>query len=124
MQEVNTVGALIIALQSLLIVAFVASGTLKLVPGDNGSKRNYAKLRLPGWWLAPIGAVEVAAALCLFAGFWSPLGAGIGAVLMVATMLGAVASHVVQDARFAGYPALVLLVGSAAFLALRVQMWA
>jgi uncharacterized membrane protein YphA (DoxX/SURF4 family) len=111
-----------IVLQAVLALAFAGSGILKLVPGDTAPKRNYAQLRLPGWWLAPIGAVEVVAALCLLVGFWQPESARAGAALAGCAMLGAVGAHLLRDPRFGGYPALVLLVGSVALLALRA--WA
>jgi uncharacterized membrane protein YphA (DoxX/SURF4 family) len=100
----------LLILQGLLGAAFTASGTLKLLPGDNPSKQGYAKVRLPMWWLTPIGLTEVVAGLSLFAGFFVPSVAVLGAVLAVCTMAGAVLAHVVQDKKFAGYPALVLLI--------------
>jgi uncharacterized membrane protein YphA (DoxX/SURF4 family) len=107
---------LLLILQGLLGVAFTGSGTSKLLPGDNPSKQGYAKVRLPMWWLTPIGLTEVVAGLSLFVGFFVPFFALLGAVLAVCTMAGAVLAHVVRDRKFEGYAALVLLVISSIVL--------
>jgi uncharacterized membrane protein YphA (DoxX/SURF4 family) len=103
-------------LQGLLGIVFTASGMFKVLPGDNPSKQGYIKVRLPMWWLTPIGLTEVVAGLSLFVGFFVPFFAVLGAVLAVCTMAGAVLAHVVRDKKFQGYPALVLLVLSSIVL--------
>lgn len=103
-------------LQGFLALAFVVSGSLKVVPGDNKPKQKFAKMRLPGWWLAPIGITEVFAGLCLLIGFFVFGWTAFGAALAVVTMAGAVLAHVIQDEHYEGYPALILLVVSSLVL--------
>jgi uncharacterized membrane protein YphA (DoxX/SURF4 family) len=110
------VNILLLILQGLLGAAFTGSGTSKLLPGDNPSKQGYAKVRLPMWWLTPIGLTEIVAGISLFVGFFVSLFAVLGTVLAVCTMAGAVLAHVVRDKKFEGYPALVLLVLSSMVL--------
>ncbi|MGL4609406.1 MAG: DoxX family protein [Trueperaceae bacterium] len=96
-------------LQGFLALAFVISGGLKVIPGDNKPKQNFAKMRLPAWWLAPIGITEVLAGLFLVIGFFSFGWSALGAALAVVTMAGAVLAHIIQDEHYEGYPALILL---------------
>jgi uncharacterized membrane protein YphA (DoxX/SURF4 family) len=103
-------------LQGLLGFGLTMSGVLKVVPGDNPAKQGYAKVRLPMFWLTPIGLIEMMAGLGLIVGFFVPPLAAVGAVLAVCSMAGAVLAHVVQDKRFDGYQALVLLVLSSIVL--------
>jgi uncharacterized membrane protein YphA (DoxX/SURF4 family) len=107
---------IVLMLQGLLGVVFTASGTFKVLPSDNPSKQSYAKLRLPMWWLAPIGIVEIVAGLSLLVGFFVPTLVVLGAVLAVCTMAGAVLAHIMRDKKFEGYPALVLFVLSSIVL--------
>jgi uncharacterized membrane protein YphA (DoxX/SURF4 family) len=102
--------------QAFLGIASLASGVLKIIPGDTAPKKNFAKMRLPAWWLAPIGWLEALCGLGLLIGFWWPFAAAISAALMGVIMLGAVGAHVIQDEKYEGYPALVLLIISAGVL--------
>lgn len=104
------------ALQGFLVAAFVMSGGLKLLPSDTMAKRNYDKMRLPMWWLAPIGVIELVTGVCLAAGLFFPGWTALGALIGVATMAGAVLAHLVQDKAYDGYSALVLLVVSSVVL--------
>jgi uncharacterized membrane protein YphA (DoxX/SURF4 family) len=107
---------LFLILQGFLSIAFLGSGLLKVVPGDTPPKQNYAKMRLPMWWLAPIGYTEVITGLCVLIGFFLPVFLVVGAVLAFCTMAGAVLAHVVRDETYEGYPALVLLLVSGVVL--------
>lgn len=104
------------ALQGFLVVAFVMSGGLKLVPGDTMAKRNYDKMRLPIWWLAPIGVTELVTGVCLAVGLFFPGWTAWGALVGVATMAGAVLAHLVQDKTYNSFSALVLLLASSIVL--------
>ena len=97
-------------LQAFLGVAFVGSGGLKVVSGNTEPKKNFAKMRLPNWWLAPIGLLEVLTGFGLLLGFVFPVLVTIAALVAACTMFGATIAHVIQDRPFNGYPALVLLV--------------
>jgi uncharacterized membrane protein YphA (DoxX/SURF4 family) len=112
---------MIIAAQVFLGIASFGSGVLKIIPGETVPKKNFAKMQLPAWWLAPIGMLEALCGVGLLIGFWWPTVAAISAALMACTMLGAVGAHIIQDQKYDGYPALLLLIISAGVL---IGRWA
>jgi uncharacterized membrane protein YphA (DoxX/SURF4 family) len=111
---------IIFAAQVFLGIAAFGSGVMKIIPGETVPKKNFAKMQLPAWWLAPIGMLEALCGIGLLIGFWWPTVAAISAALMACTMLGAVSAHVRSliflGKKYDGYPALVLLVISAGVL--------
>lgn len=96
--------------QGLLCIAMFGSGTLKIVPGETEPKKNFTKMHLAAWWLAPIGTLEVLTGLGLLIGFFAPASALFAALIATGTMAGATLAHVTQDKNgFQGFPAVVLL---------------
>jgi uncharacterized membrane protein YphA (DoxX/SURF4 family) len=95
--------------QGLLCIAMFGSGGLKILPGESEPKKNFAKMRLPARWLAPIGTLEVLTGFGLLIGFFAPAFGLITALIATGTMAGATLAHVIQDKNgFQGIPALVL----------------
>jgi uncharacterized membrane protein YphA (DoxX/SURF4 family) len=109
----------IIVLSALLAVAFLGSGALKLV-GAKQSLQMRDQLNVGAQLWRLVGALEVAGALGLAAGFVVPT-LGIAAALGLALlMVGGIVTHVrAQDLRNAG-PAALLLVLAVATAVLRV----
>ncbi len=106
---------MMLVVQGLLAIAMLGSGGLKIVPGDTEPKKNFEAMRLPMWWLAPIGWLEVLVGIALISGFFVPRAAAFGALMGLGIMVSAVGAHVVQDKNgFDGYPAVVLALLSGA----------
>jgi hypothetical protein len=109
----------LIVLSVLLAVAFLGSGGLKLV-GAKQSLTMRDQLRVGAQPWRVVGALEVAGAVGLAAGFGAP-GLGIAAAVGLALlMVGGIGAHArAQDLRNAG-PAALLLVLAVATVVLRV----
>jgi uncharacterized membrane protein YphA (DoxX/SURF4 family) len=109
----------IIVLSALLAVAFFGSGSLKLV-GAKQSLQMRDQLRVGAQLWRAVGALEVAGALGLAAGFVVPalgIAAAIGLALL---MVGGIGAHArAKDLRNAG-PAALLLVLAVVTVALRL----
>jgi uncharacterized membrane protein YphA (DoxX/SURF4 family) len=103
----------IIVLSALLAVAFLGSGGLKLA-GAKQSLQMRDQLRVgPQLWRL-VGALEVAGALGLAAGFIVPVLGIAAAAGLALLMLGGIGAHArTQDLRNAGPAALVLLLAVA-----------
>jgi DoxX-like family len=61
-----------IIVQGFLCIAMFGSGGLKVIPGETVPKKNFTNMRLPGWWLMPIGVIEVLIGVGLLIGFFVP----------------------------------------------------
>jgi uncharacterized membrane protein YphA (DoxX/SURF4 family) len=109
----------IIVLSALLAVAFLGSGSLKLV-GAKQSLQMRDQLRVGAQLWRVVGALEVAGALGLVAGFVVPalgIAAASGLALL---MVGGIGAHArAKDLRNAG-PAVLLLALAVATVILRV----
>ena len=78
-----------IVIQSLLALAFLMSGATKVM-GAKMQVENFEKWRYPQWFRVVTGLVEVVGATGLIIGIWFPIVAVAAAILLVATMIGAV----------------------------------
>jgi uncharacterized membrane protein YphA (DoxX/SURF4 family) len=109
----------IIVLSALLAVAFLGSGGLKLA-GTKQSLQMRDELHVGAQLWRVVGALEVAGALGLAAGFVVPALGVAAAAGLALLMAGGIASHArAQDLRNAG-PAALLLVLTVATVVLRV----
>jgi uncharacterized membrane protein YphA (DoxX/SURF4 family) len=108
-----------IVLSALLAVAFLGSGGLKLAAAKQSLQmRDQLNVGAQLWRL--VGALEVAGALGLAAGFVVPVVGIAAAVGLALLMLGGIVAHArAQDLRNAG-PAALLLVLAVATVVLRV----
>lgn len=78
----------ILAIKALLTLAFLAAGGAKLA-GVEMMVGTFETIGVGQWFRYVTGAIEVVAALLL----WAPRLAGLGAALLTATMVGAVLAH-------------------------------
>jgi len=90
-------------LSGLLAAAFVLSGGTKL-SGPEEMANNFIRWGYPSWFMYVTGAIELVAAVMLLI----PRTRFVGAFLLVATMGGAVLTHVVNAEAVHSFPALVL----------------
>ncbi len=101
----------------LLGLAFVAAGTPKLL-GVQQFVDNFHRYGYPDWFRLLTGAIEVGAGLLVFI----PRTAWIGAGLLVATMIGAIYTHVSHnEAAMIGAPIVLLVLAAIVALARRPQ---
>lgn len=83
-------------------------------------KDEFAAYSLPGVAFYVVGALKVGAAIVLIAGVWFALPVREAAALVVGLMIGALAMHLkVGDPPMKSLPAALMLVMSAAIIALR-----
>jgi uncharacterized membrane protein YphA (DoxX/SURF4 family) len=109
----------IIVLSALLAVAFLGSGGLKLA-GAKQSLQMRDQLHVGAQLWRVVGALEVAGALGLAAGFVVPALGIAAAVGLALLMVGGIVAHArAQDLRNAG-PAALLLVLAVATAVLRI----
>jgi hypothetical protein len=81
----------------LLALLFARAGLAKF-SADSGWARAFAHWGFPVWFRVLIGALEVgAAALVLVPARLAPRAAPAGALVIIAVMLGGMATHVVRD---------------------------
>ncbi len=78
-----------IVIESLLALAFLLTGTTKLT-GAKRQVENFEQWRYPQWFRVVTGLVEVVGATGLIIGIWFPIVAIAAAILLVATMIGAI----------------------------------
>lgn len=76
----------------LLTLAFLMFGWMKFTSPQMVEGFNH--FGLPQWFRVVTGIVEVLAALLLFAGIWVSSLAFIGALILAATMIGAIITHI------------------------------
>ena len=97
-----------IVIQSLLALAFLMSGATKVM-GAKMQMENFEKWRYPQWFRVVTGLVEVVGATGLIIGIWFPIVAVAAAILLVATMIGAVYTDLFRgDRPKAAVPAILL----------------
>jgi putative oxidoreductase len=99
------------AVMALLTLGFLFFGGTKLT-GAQMHVENFTRWGYPAWFLYVTGLIEVVCAILL----WPRQTRLIGALGLVATMLGAIATHLVNgEAAFIAMP--VVLLALAAFVA-------
>ncbi|ANU23054.1 DoxX family protein [Planococcus donghaensis] len=104
-----------IILQILLGVGFLLFGMMKF--GSKQMVENFKNYGYPNGFRILTGLVEIVAAALLIAGIWNEQLAAIGAFLAVATMIGAIFTHIkVKDKAKDMMMPLVLLVLSVVVL--------
>ena len=87
--EVKEMAITVITIQSMLALAFLLTGVTKVM-GAKMQVENFEKWRYPQWFRVVTGLVEVVGAIGLIIGIWFPMVAVSAAILLVATMIGAV----------------------------------
>ncbi|MEJ8306697.1 DoxX family protein [Saccharibacillus sacchari] len=109
-----------IVLQILLGVGFTLFGVMKF--GSKQMVSNFETYGYPAWFRVFSGLVEVAAAILLIAGIWNETLAAWGALLVVATMVGAILTHLkIKDTIQNMMMPFILLVLGAVVLWLHIQ---
>ena len=103
MEKWKSVG--IWAVCGLLAVVYAGSGATKLA-GLEMHVQNFAAWGYPSWFMYPVGVVELGGAVSLLI----PRLTGYAAVLLGATMVGAVVTHLVNAEWLSWIPATILLV--------------
>ncbi len=103
----------LLVISGLLAIAFLAAGLVKLY-GAEMMAANFERFGYPVWFMYFVGIAEVAAAIGLFVqrtAFYSAVCLGI-------LMIGAAATHLMNDPPQQAIPALVLLAlsGVAAYI--------
>ncbi len=103
----------LLVISGLLAIAFLAAGLVKL-SGAEMMAANFERFGYPVWFMYFVGIAEVAAAIGLFVqrtAFYSAVCLGI-------LMIGAAATHLMNDPAQQAIPALVLLAlsGVAAYI--------
>ncbi|MGB3682638.1 MAG: DoxX family protein [Rubrobacteraceae bacterium] len=86
-------GVLTVILQVVLGLAFLGAGGSKLA-GARQMKGDFDRFGYPRWFMYFTGGLETVAALGVLAGIFVPVLALLGGLLLVATMVGAIATHV------------------------------
>ena len=108
--------------QALLVPAFLGAGTQKLV-GTDKMVEDFEEYGYPQWFRVFTGAVEITGAAGLLAGFFWPRVTPPAALLLSATMAGALATHVrLGDPVKNMAPPSMLLALSATVLAGRIRV--
>lgn len=103
-------GILTIVLQVVLALAFIGAGASKLT-GAQQMVDDFDRFNYPRWFMYFTGGLEVVAALGVLAGIFVPVLAVLGGLLIAATMIGALATHIrVKDPASKMAPPSVLLV--------------
>lgn len=98
-----------IVLQVLLALAFLLTAVRKLA-GTKASVQMHDLLHVAPWFWMVTGVIELVAAVGLVVGIWIAPLAVLGALLLVATMAGAVFTQLVNRQPFQrALPAVVLL---------------
>jgi len=109
-----------IVLQILLGIGFILFGMMKF--GSKQMVDNFQTYGYPAWFRFFSGLVEVGAAVLLIAGIWNGTLAAWGALLVVATMIGALLTHIkIKDTMKNMMMPFVLLVLGAVVLLIHMQ---
>ncbi len=99
-----------IVFEVLLFLAFLLTGGSKLA-GAKWSLERRDHLHVAPWFWRVTGGIEVLGGILVLVGIWVPPLAFIGALLIAATMIGAVYTEVINKAPFQqAIPGLVLFV--------------
>lgn len=104
--------ALLIA-QGLLVLAFLGAGGAKLAGADQMID-DFERFGYPQSFRVFTGLCEVVGAALLIAGFWWPVAAALGALLLVCVMIGAVWTHLARAGDPVGQAAPPLVLGALA----------
>lgn len=80
-------------LQGILVLMFLMAGFGK-VTGSKMHVEGFKHWRLPQWFRVVTGIVELAGAILLIIGYWSPTYALVGAFLLGCTGIGGVLTHI------------------------------
>jgi putative oxidoreductase len=97
--------------QVLLGLGFTINGSMKLI-GRGPSPGHFVHFGYPRWFLTFTGGVELLVGLGMLLGFWLPVLVPLAALLLIATMIGALYTHRVRgkDPLSALLPPTVVLV--------------
>ena len=98
----------VLILEVVLGVFFLATGLLKLFAHPHMVKE-FRRFQYPLWLLRLAGALEVVAAPGLLVGYWLPLWALLGAVLLCGVMVGATYTNFAKRPPAFGWGTLVIL---------------
>ena len=103
-------GVLTVILQVALGLAFLGAGGSKLA-GARQMKDDFDRFGYPRWFMRFTGVVETTGALGVLVGVFAPVLAVLGGLLLAATMVGALFTHVrVKDPGSKMAPPATLLV--------------
>lgn len=105
-----------IILQVLLGIGFILFGVMKL--GSKQMVDDFKRYGYPGWFRILTGLVEIIASALVIAGIWNETLAALGGFIIVATMIGAIITHIkikdtVKDMMM---PIILLVLGLIVFL--------
>lgn len=96
-------------IHALLILIFAPASLLKLI-GHPHMRAEFAKFRYPYSVAHLAGAIEALATCLLVAGFWYPVLAGTGSLLLVPVMIGAAITNFTKRPAVYGWGTLVIVV--------------
>ncbi len=102
--------------QALLGLGFTVNGSMKLI-GRGPSPGHFVHFGYPRWFLTFTGGVELLTGLGMLLGFWLPVLVPLAALLLIATMIGALYTH-----RVRGKDPVQMLLPAAVVLVLAVIM--
>ena len=108
----STIETAIPVVQGLLGLLMVAHGGVKVI-GLDYSKEQFDRFRYPQWFLVVTGGIEVGGGLGLLVGLvFAPILAVLGGTLIIATMIGAILTHLfrVDDPLSQSIPAAIYLI--------------
>ena len=98
----------VLILEVVLGVFFLATGALKLFAHPHMVKE-FRRFQYPLWLMRLAGALEVVAAPGLLLGYWLPLWALLGAVVLCGVMVGATYTNFVERPPAFGWGTVVIL---------------
>lgn len=80
-------------LQGILALMFLMAGFGKII-GSKMHVEAFKHWRLPQWFRIVTGIVELAGAVLLIVGYWAPISAMAGALLLAITGVGGILTHI------------------------------
>jgi putative oxidoreductase len=106
MSQGKRIGILVVS--GLLTLVFLFAGGSKLA-GAQMHVESFARWGYPQWFRVLTGLIEVTCAI----GLWVPKARGVAAIGLVATMLGAIYTHLAHDeAKMSGIPLALLILAA------------
>ncbi|WP_458189983.1 DoxX family protein [Haladaptatus sp. NG-WS-4] len=110
----STIETAIPVVQGLLGLIMVGAGSAKLI-GVDIAKKDFERYGYPQWFFVVTGGIEVVGGLGLLVGLvFAPILAVLGGLLIIATMIGAILTHLfrVDDPLWRSVgPAIYLIAG-------------
>ncbi|UTF54769.1 DoxX family protein [Natronosalvus rutilus] len=108
----STIETVIPVVQGLLGLAMVGAGSAKIL-GIDLAKNDFERYGYPQWFFVVTGGIEVVGGLGLLIGLvFAPILAVLGGMLIAATMLGAILTHLfrVDDPLWRSVPPAIYLI--------------